>query len=256
MRLAHIHLPGLTPYHAAGRLQESILQKHFAAKDLLRPSQPQPRLAATDPRLPDPVVITAEFRPVYTFGRRQRDSVSSQQRLFLEDGGKSEVVQTQRGGQVTYHGPGQLVAYPIIDLRRHGVTPRCYVKLLEDTVMTVCKRLGVLNVERTEDPGVWVKGGQRKVCALGVHVRRGITTHGIGLNGFDRENWLSWGFGRIVACGLEGKEATWLSKEMDAGHPPVDDVRAVGVAFVKAFAAGLGGIESVYMEEQVSNPPP
>ena len=115
--------------------------------------------------------------------------------------------------------------------------------------MTVCQRLGVMNVERTGDPGVWIKGGQRKVCALGVQVRRGITSHGIGLNCFDRNEWLSWGFGRVVACGLDGKEATWLSKEMVVGGTRVDNVQGVGNDFVKAFAENLGGIDSVYTKD-------
>ena len=111
--------------------------------------------------------------------------------------------------------------------------------------MAVCARLGVPHVERTEDPGVWIRGGQRKICALGVQVRRGITSHGVGLNCYDRDQWLSWGFGRIVACGLEGKETTWLARET-SDEVLIRDVGQVASEFVQTFASKLGNVEEVY----------
>jgi lipoyl(octanoyl) transferase 2 len=250
-RLGHLRLPRLTPYLHAAQIQEAIQRNHFFSKDLQRKAASagdQPTITAP----PDPVVLTAEFQPVYTFGRRQLKSVNEAQRHFLQDSGKAAVVEAQRGGQVTYHGPGQLVAYPIIDLRRHRITPRDYVHLLEDTVMAVCARFAVSNVETTTDPGVWIKGGQRKICAVGVQISRGITAHGIGLNVTDREHYLSWGFGRIVACGLEGKQVTWLSREQcGPADRDIIDVDSVAAEFVKAFAARLGNVDEIY---QASNP--
>lgn len=249
MRLAHLRLPGLTSYHYAANIQEVLLQRYFQAKDLVHKSKSS---GLQDPRtiqLPDPTVITAEFQPVYTFGRRQLNTVGEQQRRFLEGNGRATVVEAQRGGQVTYHGPGQLVAYPIIDLRRHKITPRNYVRLLEDTVIAVCTSFGVPAVETTEDPGVWAKGGQHKICAIGVQVRRGITSHGIGLNVTDREDCLSWGFSRIVACGLEGKHVTWLSAQR---RHCADSIRVedVAPAFVKNLAERLGGIDEIYQTSE------
>lgn len=248
-RLGHLRLPGLATYLHAAQLQEALQQKHFFSKDLQRKATSpggSPSIA-TAPPLPDPVIITAEFHPVYTFGRRQLNSVSEEQRQFLEDGGKATVVEAHRGGQVTYHGPGQLVAYPIIDLRRHSITPRNYVRLLEDVVMSVCSSFGVDNVETTTDPGVWIKGGQRKVCAVGVQISRGIAAHGIGLNVADSEHFLSWGFNRIIACGLEGKQVTWLSNERsgDIRHNNAG-VDSVASEFVKTFAARLGDVREIY----------
>jgi lipoyl(octanoyl) transferase 2 len=245
MRLGHLRLPGLTSYHHAAQIQEALIQRHFLKKDLSRKTNSSGASTSSSTGLPDPTIITAEFKPVYTFGRRQLNTVSEEQRHFLEDNRKASVIEAQRGGQVTYHGPGQLVAYPIIDLRRHKITPRNYVRLLEDTVIAVCLSFGVPTVETTDDPGVWIKGGQQKICAVGVQVRRGITGHGIGLNVTDREQSLSWGFGRIVACGLEGKDVTWLSAERARGADNID-VDPVASEFVKTLAARLGGIEEVY----------
>lgn len=245
MRLGHLRLSGLSTYHHAGQIQEALIQRHFLSKGILRTKIAPHASDSVPSKLPDPMVITAEFKPVYTFGRRQLNTVSDEQRRFLEDNGKATVIEAQRGGQVTYHGPGQLVAYPIIDLRRHKITPRDYVRLLEETVMAACLSFGVPAVETTEDPGVWVEGGQRKICAVGVQVRRGITGHGIGLNVTDRDQLLSWGFSRIVACGLEGKQVTWISAERAQDADPVD-VQSVASEFVKSFASHLGGIEERY----------
>ncbi|KAF7506608.1 hypothetical protein GJ744_011645 [Endocarpon pusillum] len=249
MRLAHLRLPGLTSYHHAANIQEVILQRYFQAKDRVHKSRTSGLQDSRTIQLPDPTVITAEFQPVYTFGRRQLNTVGEQQRRFLEGNGRATVVEAQRGGQVTYHGPGQLVAYPIIDLRRHKITPRNYIYLLENTVIAVCTSFGVPAVETTEDPGVWAKGGQHKICAIGVQVRRGITSHGIGLNVTDREDFLSWGFSRIVACGLEGKHVTWLSAERAHGAESIR-VEDVGPAFVKTLAEHLGGIDEIYQTSE------
>jgi lipoyl(octanoyl) transferase 2 len=241
----HLRLPGVTSYHHAGRIQQSLIDQHFRSKDLWRAVNAPDTGASPAIPPPDPTIITAEFQPVYTFGRRQLNSVSGEQRRYLEDNGKAIVVEAQRGGQVTYHGPGQLVAYPIINLRRHKITPREYVRVLEETVMSVCSAFGVPNVETTADPGVWIKGGQRKICALGVQVRRGITAHGIGLNVYDRDESLSWGFSRIVACGLEGKEVTWLSNERLVRDTQLD-IGSVASKFVEKLALRLGDISNVY----------
>jgi len=283
MRLAHLHLPHRISYTHSLRLQSSLLGQHFAYKDALRAAATQPTSATHSP--PDPTVLTFSTDPTYTVGRRhlQSNPISASQQSFLTDGHAAEFYASPRGGLLTYHGPGQLTAYPIIDLRRHGITPRCYIRLLEKTVMRTCARFGVLNTTTTSDPGVWISDAStgrptdRKICAIGVQVSRGITTHGIGLNVLDEEiapgdvetyhftdsksdphrgmnhdgslhsvsgsgsgssqkGYLTWGFGRIVACGLEGKEVTWLSRE-GAGA----DVRVhhVAEAFVEEFMRSL-----------------
>jgi lipoate-protein ligase B len=151
----------------------------------------------------------------------------------------AEVTQTLRGGQITFHGPGQLVIYPIFDLKSihspiwpKGLSVRCYVHLLEQITINTIARWGVKGV-RTENPGVWVprlqpiareseedndgknekwndkNRGERKIAALGVHLRRNISSYGVGLN---LRTDLRW-FNRITACGLEGKTTTSLRRE-------------------------------------------
>jgi lipoate-protein ligase B len=120
-----------------------------------------------------------------------------------------EIVPTLRGGQTTFHGPGQLVIYPILDLKTpfplfpKGISVRCYVHLLEQTTINWLTWWQVVGI-RTENPGVWDESGERKIAALGVHLRRNITSYGVGLNINTDLRW----FERIVACGLAGKGVT------------------------------------------------
>jgi lipoyl(octanoyl) transferase len=140
-----------------------------------------------------------------------------------------------RGGQTTFHGPGQLVAYPIIDLRTHKLTPRDYVCLLEKSLIATCAKYGI-KAMTTEHTGVWTSPDD-KIAAIGVHMRRNITSHGIGLN----VNTDLWWFDRIVACGLEGKRATSFTREGVRGK----EVGDVGDAYVAEIAERLLGVEGV-----------
>ena len=292
MRLHHLHLPRPIPYSHSLRLQEALLERHFADKTALRKDASLTSVA------PPPTLLTFQTHPTYTVGRRHLNAnpLSPSQISFLTGNNAIEPPKSSpeqpvslatfypspRGGLLTYHAPGQLTAYLVCNLRTHNLTPRCYIRMLENTIMRTCARQGVANVITTEDPGVWIAEAStqssqeaedkssgppgstkvpaemtptnRKICAIGVQVSRGITSHGIGLNVFDTpiqepvnikklytlpqstvyrdssapqledaENpedstipapgYLSWGFSRIVACGLEGKSVTWLSRE-------------------------------------------
>lgn len=224
MLLRHLHLPGLSSYTHASKLQQSLVSSLLAHK--ASPS--------TTPA-PPPTIITAQFNPVYTCGRRELGSVTPEQQDFLRADGRAEFHEALRGGQTTFHGPGQLTAYPILDLKRHGLSPRCWVHLLEDTVMKTCKHYNI-DTRRTENPGVWVDE-DRKICAVGVHLRRNVSSHGIGLN----VNTDLWWFNRIVACGLEDKRVTSF------GHMGVtaQEVEEVGQTFVKTLAEGLDGVHGI-----------
>ncbi|KAK3069905.1 hypothetical protein LTR53_011392 [Teratosphaeriaceae sp. CCFEE 6253] len=228
MLLRHIHLPGLTSYQHAAKLQDRLVAAFLSHK-----ASPSATPA------PGPTVITAQFHPVYTCGRREVGTVSDAQKQYLTSAtpwGGASFHEALRGGQTTFHGPGQLVAYPILDLKRHRLTPRCWVHMLESTVIATCVNYGVKAL-RTENPGVWVSEHD-KICALGVHLRRNVTSHGVGLNVSTELGW----YGRIVACGLEGKGTTSLTRE---GVDPVPDVEAVGDVFVKQLATELDGVEGV-----------
>jgi len=247
--------------------------------------------------LPDPTLLTFSTAPTYTVGRRhlQNNPISAGQQSFLTAGGAATFHASPRGGLLTYHAPGQLTGYLVADLRRLGITPRCWVRLLENSVIRTCAAFGVENTARTDDPGVWIQGTERKICAIGVQVSRGVTSHGVGLNVFDHvipekrrdkydftaeqeasksfdaesRGYLSWGFSRIVACGLEGKSVTWLAREQaqvgsgasplfarfrDNGPAGLGLMASVGDVFAKELAksinemggAGKEKVDSVY----------
>lgn len=130
-----------------------------------------------------------------------------------------------------------MVAYTVLDLRRLGLTPRCHIRVLENSVVDVLRGYGVEGVV-TEDPGVWVPSsssgaGAKKITAVGVHLRRNISSFGIGFNVTEEPMWF---FRQIVACGLEGKEATSLE---GLGVKVQDGVREVAERFVKAFTGRI-----------------
>ncbi|XP_062516393.1 putative lipoyltransferase 2, mitochondrial [Corticium candelabrum] len=150
-------------------------------------------------------ILLCEHPNVYTLGHRSslRNIEDDQNRLEILG---AEVHKTKRGGQITFHGPGQVVCYPIVDLRSLQISLRTFVYGLEESIIRLCLRYKVLG-ERSPHTGVWV--GDNKICAIGLHVSRGITSHGLALN---CDNDLSW-FDHIVPCGIEGKGVTSLSQQ-------------------------------------------
>jgi len=232
MHLRHLHLPGLTRYAYAAKLQESLVRASLAHK-----ASPETCLAIP------PTLLTFQFHPVYTCGRRELNSLTTDQIAYLRNSpshaSPADFEYAARGGQTTFHGPGQLVAYPILDLRRHGLTSRCYVHALEESIIATCARYNVTGF-RTENPGVWVSQDE-KICAVGVHLRRYVSSHGIGLN--VTEEPLAW-LRRIVACGLEGKRASAL--EVARGGAAIEDgIGDVADVFAAELARRLEGVHGV-----------
>jgi lipoate-protein ligase B len=226
-KLLHIPILGLSRYKDVLQLQETIVGNFLAVKK-------DPSLTACPPS-----IITAQFTPTYTTGRRDAGRLSQSEIAYLTadiPNGQAEYHAALRGGQTTYHGPGQLTAYPIIDLKHHSLTARCYVHLLEEVMIKTCARYG-LQAFRTKDTGVWVSQ-DRKVGAIGVHMRRHISSHGVALN--VTEAVQPW-FDRIVACGLEDKQATSFEREGMKGVS-IENVEQV---FVEELASSLHGIEGV-----------
>ncbi|KAJ5768313.1 hypothetical protein N7533_000896 [Penicillium manginii] len=288
MRLAHLHLPSTTPFARVSALQQALTTRFLTHKKLASPGSisSQETTHANDlakkatPPPPDPTIITFSPNPVYTTGRRDLPpsnttctqppdlknlslpSALEPIRSILSLGPDGQPPRAEyhpplRGGQTTYHGPGQMVAYTILDLKRLGLTPRCHIRVLENSVIDLLKKYGVEGFV-TEDPGVWVKdrsrsdAAARKITAVGVHLRRNISSFGVGLNVTQEPMWF---FRQIVACGLEGKEATSLEGVGVAGVS-VDEVASGFVeGFVRRvnedFACGEGAsgekIEEVYM---------
>jgi lipoyl(octanoyl) transferase len=154
-----------------------------------------------------------------------------------------EVVETDRGGKSTYHGPGQLVCYPIFDLKRHGKDLKKYVRDLEEALIRTLAALGVEGTRIEGLTGVWLQSPPRKIASIGVHVSRWVTTHGYALNvDLDPAPFTDW----ITACGLEDAAFTTMAREL--GRPlAVDEVRpAAADALAEVFGLSL---EEVPAEE-------
>lgn len=163
-------------------------------------------------------LLLLEHPHVYTLGRNASRSDILVDSDWLQNRGV-EVVECDRGGQVTYHGPGQLVGYPILDLNPDRRDLRRYVRDLQEVLVRVLVEVGLAAEARSQGPeiGVWVKG--RKIASLGVHVSRWITTHGFALN---VNTDLSY-FAAIVPCGLHGVEMTSIS-ELTGGAIPLPEM--------------------------------
>jgi len=176
--LQAVHLPlGHADYAATYRLQQHL--HGLRSRDDIADS-----------------ILTVEHDPVLTIGRSgSRESILVPQEVLTREG--ISVFEVDRGGDITYHGPGQLVVYPIVDLREQGRDLRRYIRNLEQSVIDLLADLEVDAVRRPGFPGVWV--GSRKIASIGVHVRNWVTRHGIALNvDVDRFH-----FGMIRPCGLE-----------------------------------------------------
>ncbi len=156
---------------------------------------------ASDPSVPDELLLL-EHEPVYTIGRTP-DQSSLRDPAALPH----PVVQTNRGGQATYHGPGQLVGYPILDLRVRGQDLHRYLRSLEDTLISLLGDYGVEAGRSEGQTGVWV--GRRKIASIGVGVRRWVSMHGFALNVCgDLAPFMA-----ITPCGIAGVEMTSVSRE-------------------------------------------
>lgn len=287
MRLAHLHLPNITPFTRVSNIQETLTTRLLTYKKLATTT------ATTTAPPPDPTIITFTPNPVYTTGRRDlppsntnnsRNGGAGSQRLASPEfslppslepirsiltpaqatptpdrtkkTAEAEYHPTLRGGQTTYHGPGQMVAYTVLDLRRLGLSPRCHIRVLENSVVDVLAGFGVKGFV-TEDPGVWVAGtgagagAEKKITAVGVHLRRNISSYGVGFNVTEDPMWF---FRQIVACGLEGKETTSLQGQgvngVSIGEVADQFVQAFTRRINADFACGQGargeGIDEVY----------
>ncbi|HHN78925.1 MAG TPA: lipoyl(octanoyl) transferase LipB [Phycisphaerales bacterium] len=174
-------------------------------------------------------ILTVEHPPVITMTPRPgvAEHLLASPEFLAERG--VEVCETDRGGDITYHGPGQLVVYPIIDLKTAGLRVVEYIRLLERAVIDAIAPMGLVGVRDPEATGVWVSpaggGPEAKVCAIGVRVRKWITMHGLALNVRpDLDH-----FGLIVPCGLSGRPVTSLLRELGDHCPTMDGARSAVV---------------------------
>jgi len=208
--IGHLLDLGLTDYREASHLQVALHQ------------------ARVQDAIGDTLLLT-EHLPVYTLGRTtRREHVGEGWARGVING--IPVLSADRGGSATYHGPGQLVGYPILSLRTYCAGPKAYVNCLEEALIRALYTLGVPAGRRSGMPGVWV--GDRKIAALGVRISQGVTRHGFALNVV---NDLS-PFAAIVPCGLAGVGMTSVVLATGAAL----ELEAVGQAVVGAFQEVFG----------------
>ena len=203
-RPAHLLQLGVVGYNDAWELQRSIAA------------------AVKQGESPDTVILL-EHRPVITLGRR-----TTGEEVHVPDGADVEVVETDRGGKSTFHGPGQLVCYPIFDLNRHGRDVRKYCRDLEEALIRTLARFDIDCTRIDGLTGVWLKRPPRKIASIGVHISRWVTTHGYALNvDLDPAPFTEW----ITACGLEDASFTTMAREL--GRPlTVEEVRPAAAAAI------------------------
>ncbi len=164
------------------------------------------------------VLMLLEHPPVITMGRNSDDSNILTSRELLQERGVA-LFETNRGGDVTFHGPGQLVGYPIFDLK--ALHPRVgaieYVRRVEEVLIRSCGDLGILCERIPGLTGVWTQGEPRKIAAIGVHISRGVSSHGFALNVTTDLDF----FKLIVPCGISDKPVTSIERELDTAVRPM-----------------------------------
>lgn len=222
---------GLKSYQEVLALQEELFNKNISLKLNGKPTVNY--------------LILCEHPPVYTLGKSgKRENI-----LVSDEDMNAEFYHVQRGGDVTFHGPGQMVAYPILDLDSLGIGVNQYIQQLEETIIQSLKEYGVTGERIEGAAGIWIKGKpapglpaawaqDKKICAIGARVSRMITMHGLAIN---ISTDLSY-FTKIMACGLDGKGTTSLEKELGR-EVEMSDYKGVFVsAFKKAFT--IAGIQN------------
>lgn len=202
------------PYAEALELQRSIAARRISGE------------------IAEDVLLLVEHPPVVTLGRSSKDAnlTASPELLRLRG---VELFEVERGGDVTFHGPGQLVGYPIIDLKRHKQDLHWYLRTVEQALVNALSELGIAAERNTGYTGVWTRG--KKIASIGVHARAWVTWHGFALN---VSTDLSY-FDLIVPCGIQDVRMT--SIELELGPAAPDNVldlatSALTVAFGKVFS--------------------
>ena len=180
-------------------------------------------------------LLLLEHEPVLTLGRHSDPSHVLARPAELA-ARHIELIETERGGEVTYHGPGQLTAYPILKLADRGLMVRPLVRALEAAQAKACSTLGVEAGPKAGFPGCWCADGTRKIGAVGVRIEHGVSYHGIALNVTVRLS----DFQLIDACGMPGLESTSIARELGrAAEPSIESVSEASAAFAVALAEAL-----------------
>ncbi|MEN8190715.1 MAG: lipoyl synthase [Thermodesulfobacteriota bacterium] len=202
---------GLTPYRRAYDQQMELLtQLHTGDRE-------------------DDVCLILEHSPVFTLGRNGSPENVTVSDTFLQDRG-IELIRIERGGEVTYHGPGQIVCYPIINLRRNRLTVVEYVQTLEQIMLSAVRRFGIEAKRDPRNHGIWL--GDCKLGSVGIAVRHGISYHGLALNVNPDLEPFSW----INPCGLSGVSMTSMARELEQEV----SIREVELAMIEEIIGAFG----------------
>jgi lipoate-protein ligase B len=204
---------GLLPYQQGWHLQHDLVS------------------ARKEARIED-VLVLLEHTPVITLGRAADPTHVVASSDSLDNAGIS-IHRVERGGDVTYHGPGQLVGYPILLLASYGLGPAGYMHALEEVLIQSLGEFGLPSQRRDRFVGVWVSG--RKIAALGARIDGGVTYHGFALNVDPNLDHYKW----IVPCGLEGADVTSMRRELGTGVPMRDVLASVCRQFEIVFGVRL-----------------
>ncbi|GAA4320423.1 lipoyl(octanoyl) transferase LipB [Compostibacter hankyongensis] len=235
---------GRIGYGEAWDYQESLLQENVKVKTAAYRQQ----VAAAGQDAPESVLpgvrstvnylLFCEHPPVYTLGKSGKKEHLLLDPLQLEDKGIT-FFHTNRGGDITFHGPGQLVGYPILDLEKFFTDIGRYLRSLEEVIIRTIAAYGVKGERSPGETGVWIEPGHplraRKICAMGVRCSRWITMHGFALN---INTDLTY-FGGIVPCGIADKQVTSLEKECGRALPAAAVKAELKKQFETVFGATL-----------------
>jgi lipoyl(octanoyl) transferase len=202
---------GRVPYAEALELQRSIARDRISGA------------------ISQDVLLLMEHPPVVTLGRSSKEKNLTASPEFLESRGV-ELFEVERGGDVTFHGPGQLVGYPIIDLKRHRQDLHWYLRSIEQALINALADYGIPGERNTSYTGVWTRG--KKIASIGVHARDWVTWHGFALNVTTELSY----FNLIVPCGIDGVIMTSIARELGVEEVSAHDVtERVTAKFAEAF---------------------
>jgi lipoyl(octanoyl) transferase len=175
---------------------------------------------------PDTVLLL-EHPPTITLGRRTEEG-----EVHVPEGADVEIVQVDRGGKSTYHGPGQLVCYPVLDLTRHGQDVKKYCRDLEEALIRTTGAFGVASTRIEGLTGVWLDRPPRKIASIGIHLTKWVSTHGYALNvDLDPAPFTEW----ITACGLDGYAFTSMARELERPLSVADVLPAAAQSLADVF---------------------
>ncbi len=211
---------GLKPYGEVLATQELLFNKNLAAKETGEPTSN--------------TLLVCEHTPVFTIGKTgKRENI-----LVNTADMQAELFHVQRGGDVTFHGPGQLVAYPIFDLDTLGIGVAEYINKLEGTILKTLLHYGIKGERISDAPGIWIRNkrigiySDNKICAIGARVSRHVTMHGLAIN---INTDLSY-FQKIISCGLTGKGVTSLAQLLSS----TVDMEEYKLRFLNSFKSTFG----------------